>query len=54
MGIGDMVNQAKSAVGGDEKVDSMIEQAADAAKEKAPDQVDGVVDQAAATAKKLI
>ena len=54
MGIGDMVNQAKGAVGGDEQIDSMIDKAADAAKEKTPDQVDGAVDQAADTAKKLI
>ncbi|HEX6888867.1 MAG TPA: Rv0909 family putative TA system antitoxin [Candidatus Nanopelagicales bacterium] len=52
MGIGDMINQAKDALGNNsEAVDGAIDQAADVAKDKTPDQVDGAVDQAAQAAK---
>lgn len=51
MGIEDMVNKAKEALGGDAKVDEVVDQAADAVKEKAPDQADPIIDQAAQAAK---
>jgi uncharacterized protein (DUF1786 family) len=51
MGIEDMVNKAKEALGGDAKVDEAVDQAADAVKEKAPDQADPIIDQAAQAAK---
>jgi hypothetical protein len=51
MGIGDMINSAKSAIGGDAKADEVIDQAADAAKAQAPDQADGAIDQVAQAAK---
>ncbi len=54
MGIEDMVNKAKSALGGDTAVDEKIDQAADLAKEKAPDQLDPAIDQAAQAAKDQI
>jgi delta-aminolevulinic acid dehydratase/porphobilinogen synthase len=52
MGIGDMINQAKDALGSNaEAVDGVIDQATDVVKEKTPDPVDGAVDQAAQAAK---
>ena len=48
MGMGDMIDKAKQAVGGDANADKAVDQVADAAKEKAPDQGDAVIDQAAA------
>lgn len=51
MGIGDMIGQAKSALGGDAKVDEVVDQAAEAVKAKTPDQIDPAVDQAAQAAK---
>jgi hypothetical protein len=51
MGIEDMVNKAKDAFGGDPKVDEFVDQAADAVKEKAPDQADPIIDQATQAAK---
>lgn len=54
MGIGDMIDKAKEALGGEAKIDETIDQAADVVKEKTPDQADAVVDQAADAAKKVI
>lgn len=54
MGIGDMINQAKSAIGGDAAVDAKIDEAAEAVKGQTPDQADGLVDQAAQVAKDQI
>jgi ABC-type transporter Mla subunit MlaD len=55
MGIEDIANQAKDMVGGNaDKVGEVIDQAAEKAKELAPDQVDGMVDQAAQAAKDAI
>ena len=53
MGMGDMIDKAKQAMGGDANADKAIDQVADAAKEKAPEQGDAVIDQAADAAKKL-
>lgn len=54
MGIEDMVNKAKEALGGDAGVDEKIDQAAEAAKGVAPDQADEVIDKAAQAAKDTI
>jgi len=54
MGVEDMINKAKDALGGDAKVDDVVDQAADAVKDKAPDQADPVVDQAAQAARDAI
>jgi hypothetical protein len=58
MGIGDMVNQAKDMISGNagaaEAVDGAVDQAAEAVKEKTPDQVDPAVDQAAQAVKDQI
>lgn len=54
MGIGDMIDQAKQAAGGDAAVDSAVQQAVDVAKDKAPDQVDPLLDEAGEAAKKLL
>lgn len=54
MGIGDMVDKAKEALGGEAKIEESIDQAAEAIKEKTPDQADAVVDQAADAAKKVV
>ncbi len=54
MGIGDMVNQAKDALGGDAAVDEKIEQAAEAITDKTPEQVDDLVNKAADAAKDVI
>ena len=51
MGVEDMINKAKEALGGDAKVDEVVEQAADAAKNAAPDQADPLIDKAADAAK---
>ena len=53
MGMGDMIDKAKQALGGDANADKAVDQVAAAAKEKAPDQGDAVIDQAADAAKKL-
>ncbi len=54
MGIEDMVNQAKEAVGGDAAVDEKVDQAAEAVKGHTPDMADGAVDAAAQVAKDKI
>lgn len=55
MGLDDIVNQAKDMLGSNsEAVDGAIDQAADAVKEKTPDQVDGLVDQGAEAIKDQI
>lgn len=54
MGLGDMIDKAKDALGGDAKVDEVVDQAADAVKDNTPDQVDPVVDQVADAAKDSI
>lgn len=52
MGVDDLLGQAKDLVAGHEtEVDQAIDTAADAVKEKTPDQVDGAVDAAAEKAK---
>jgi len=57
MGLEDMVNKAKDMVsssGAGDSVDGAVDQAADAIKEKTPDQADGMVDQAAQAVKDQI
>lgn len=55
MGLEDIVGQAKDLLGSNsEVVDGAIDQAADAIKEKTPDQVDGAVDQGAQALKDQI
>ena len=57
MGLEDIVNSAKdlvSSTGQGDAVDGAIDQAADAVKEKTPDQVDGLVDQGADAVKDQI
>ena len=54
MGIGDMVDKAKQALGGDAGTDAKIDQVADAVQEKTPDQVDAAVQQVAHRAKDAI
>jgi hypothetical protein len=57
MGLEDIVNQAKDLVSGSgagDAVDGAVDQAADAVKEKTPDQVDGLVDQGAQAVKDQI
>lgn len=51
MGIDDMLDKAKSALGMEETTADKIDDAADAVKEKTPDQVDGAVDKVADAAK---
>lgn len=51
MGLDDLVNKAKEALGGESGVDEKIDQAAEAVKNVAPDNVDGMVDQVADKAK---
>ncbi len=54
MGLGDMMDKAKDLAGGDEKVDELIDDAAEAVKDKTPDQADVAVDKAAEAAKKAL
>lgn len=54
MGLEDIVNKAKEALGGDAAIDEKVDQAADAIKEVTPDQADAVVDQAAEVVKDQI
>ena len=57
MGIGDMVNSAKDALtggGSSDAVDGVVDQAADAIKDKTPDQADGLVDKGADAIKDAI
>lgn len=55
MGIEDMVNQAKDAVAGaGGSTDDVIDKAAEAAKDAAPDQADPAIDKVADEAKKRI
>jgi hypothetical protein len=58
MGLEDMVNQAKDMITGNagaaDAVEGAVDQAADAVKEKTPDQVDAAVDQAAQAVKDQI
>ena len=55
MGLDDIVGKAKDMLGSNsEAVDGAIDQAADAVKEKTPDQVDGLVDQGAEALKDQI
>ena len=52
MGLEDMVNAAKDAVGlGGSDADAAVDKAVDAVKDVAPDQADGAVDAAADAAK---
>jgi hypothetical protein len=50
MGIEDIVNKAKDALGGAD-ADATVDQVADAVKEKTPDAADGAVDTAAQAVK---
>jgi hypothetical protein len=52
--MSELFDKAKEFLAGNEQVDQVIDQAADAAKEKTPDQLDGAVDQAAQAAKDAI
>jgi hypothetical protein len=54
MGIEDMVNKAKDALGGSGATDDAIDQVAETVKEKTPDQIDPAVDQAAQAVKDQI
>ena len=54
MGIEDMVNKAKDALGGEEAASAKIDQAADMAKGKVPEQAAGAVDAAASAAKGMM
>lgn len=54
MGIEDLANQAKDALGGSEAAGEKIDQAAEAVKGKVPEQATGAVDAAAGAAKKLV
>ncbi|MGD9956527.1 MAG: antitoxin [Candidatus Nanopelagicales bacterium] len=55
MGLDDIVGTAKDMLGSNsEAVDGAIDQAADAVKDKTPDQVDGLVDQGAEALKDQI
>lgn len=54
MGLDDLVNKAKDALGGDAGVDEKIDQAAEAVKSVTPDNVDAVVDQVAEKAKDVL
>lgn len=54
MGIDDMVNKAKEALGGTGAADDAIDQVAETVKEKTPDQIDPAVDQAAQAIKDQI
>jgi MT0933-like antitoxin protein len=57
MGLEDIVNQAKdlvSSTGQGDAVDGAVDQAAEAIKEKTPDQADGLVDQGAQAIKDQI
>lgn len=47
MGIDDIVNKAKDALGGEEAIESTIEKARQAIKDKTPDSIDSVVDKVA-------
>lgn len=47
MGIDDIVNKAKDALGGEEAIESKIEKARQAIKDKTPDSIDSVVDKVA-------
>ena len=49
-----MVNKAKDALGGEEAASAKIDQAADMAKGKVPEQAAGAVDAAASAAKGLM
>lgn len=51
MGLEDIINKAKEALGGEEATEDKIDQAADFLKDKAPDQFDSIVDQVANAAK---
>jgi hypothetical protein len=53
-GFEDIVGKATEMAGGDAAVDGLIDQAADAVKEKTPDVADGAVDAAADAAKGAI
>lgn len=54
MGIDDMINKAKEALGGDAGVDEKVDQAAEAVKGVTPDSADATVDQVADTVKDKI
>jgi hypothetical protein len=54
MGIEDLANKAKDALGGEEAAGAKIDQAAEAIKGKVPEQATGAVDAAAGAAKKLV
>lgn len=51
MGLDDIINKAKDALGGEEAAEDKIDQAADFLKDKAPDQYDGIIDKVADAAK---
>lgn len=54
MGLDDIVNKAKDALGGASVSDEAIDSAADAVKGVAPDQADGAIDTAADKAKEIL
>lgn len=54
MGIDDMINKAKEALGGEAAVDEKVDQAAEAVKDVTPDAADAAVDQVAEVVKDQI
>ncbi|HCX85832.1 MAG TPA: antitoxin [Micrococcales bacterium] len=54
MGLDDIVNKAKDALGGEEAAEDKIDQAANLLKDKAPDQYDATIDKVADAAKAKI
>ncbi len=54
MGVEDVVNQAKEALGGSDAAAEKVDQVAEVVKEKTPDQADSVIDAAASKAKDVL
>lgn len=54
MGVDDIINKAKDALGGEEGIEEKIEQAREFIKDKTPDNIDGLVDKAADAARNAV
>lgn len=54
MGLDDIVNKAKNALGGEEALEDKIQSVREAIKDKTPDSVDGLVDKVADAAHKAV
>ncbi|WP_454293262.1 Rv0909 family putative TA system antitoxin [Salana multivorans] len=54
MGVDDIINKAKDALGGEEGIEEKIEQAREFIKDKTPDNINGLVDKAADAARNAV